>query len=182
MLARSVTYDDCASGQQTQIGAAHARAKVMMQTAIDKLRAYDGTNPPEVKRSLQRNFHSESTTVAWIVSNHLKKVIKEVDDTQYECHTDANGSAEAEALWCIPWSDIKVYPLWYANSRGVTTTLDYRASTLAHEWMHRYDCRLDVGYEWEGDYSSHGTLRQLMNADSFGTFVYEVRDPAPASP
>jgi hypothetical protein len=120
MIARKVTYDECSTSQQSQIG---------------------------------------------------------VDDTQYECHEEQKGSSEAEALWCIPWSDIKVFPLWYASRAGASKTMDERGSTLIHEWMHRYACKLDVGYEWEEGYADASTIRQLANSDPYGMLCFDVRLP-----
>jgi hypothetical protein len=175
-IARKVTYDDCAAGQQAQIGDAHVRGKELAKIAIKKLRDYDGSTPAEVKTALKKHFNSESKWVARIVANNLAKVVPQVDDTQYECHEKQEGSAEAEALWCIPFSDIKVFPLWYGSSRG-TKILDERASTLIHEWMHRYACKLDVGYEWEEGYANASTIRQLANSDPYGMLCFDVRLP-----
>jgi hypothetical protein len=176
MIARKVTYDECSASQQSQIGDAHTRAKEMANAAIKKLRDYDGTNPAEVMTALKKHFNSESKIVARIVANNLAQVVPKVDDVQYECHAEQEGNEEAQALWCIPWSDIKVFPLWYGSSRG-TKILDERASTLIHEWMHRYACKLDVGYEWEKDYADHSTIRQLANADPYGMLCFDVRLP-----
>jgi hypothetical protein len=54
------------------------------------------------------------------VANNLDHVVPQVDDTQYEYHEEQKGSSEAEAPWCIPWSDIKVFPLWYASRAGAS--------------------------------------------------------------
>ena len=118
MIARKVTYDECSTSQQSQIGDAHTRGKEMAKIAIKKLRDYDGSSPAEVKTALKKHFNCESKWVAKIVANNLDHVVPQVDDTQYECHEEQKGSSEAEALWCIPWSDIKVFPLWYAQPRG----------------------------------------------------------------
>ena len=49
MIARKVTYDECSTLQQSQIGDAHTRGKEMAKIAIKKLRDYDGSSPAEVK-------------------------------------------------------------------------------------------------------------------------------------
>jgi hypothetical protein len=177
MIARKVTYDECSTSQQSQIGDAHTRGKEMAKIAIKKLRDYDGSSPSEVKTALKKHFNSESKWVAKIVANNLDHVVPQVDDTQYECHEEQKGSSEAEALWCIPWSDIKVFPLWYASRAGASKTMDERASTLIHEWMHRYACKLDVGYEWEEGYADASTIRQLANSDPYGMLCFDVRLP-----
>ena len=55
--------------------------------------------------------------------------------------------------------------------------MDERASTLIHEWMHRYACKLDVGYEWEKGYADALTIRQLANSDPYGMLCFDVRLP-----
>jgi hypothetical protein len=29
------------------------------------------------------------------------------------CKSSPNGSTEAEALWCLPWTDIRVFPVYF---------------------------------------------------------------------
>lgn len=46
---------------------------------------------------------------------------------------------------------------------------------MIHEWLHRYSCRFDLGYEHSEGYSGHGAVRSLLNADSIAHFVIAVR-------
>jgi hypothetical protein len=172
VLARTVTYDECSASQQTDVAAAHGRANAMLANAIDKLTAYDGTNPPEVKTALQKHFNSSSMFVARIVKTNLVNLRGEMGrsfDPQYECQGADSGTTLAWVPWCVPLADIEVYPRFFTKS------LDKRASTLVHEWFHKYLCKLDVGYEHEDGYEDQSTLRHLTNADSFGELVYDVR-------
>ena len=75
-------------------------------------------------------------------------MVPQVDDTQYECHEEQKGSSEAEALWCTPWSDIKVFPLWYASRAGASK-----------------GC------------ADASTIRQLANSDPYGMLCFDVRLP-----
>lgn len=171
-LARTVTYDSCSSSQETTILAAHNRANALLDNALAKLVAYDGTDPPEVHTALRRHFNSTSTFVAGIVATNIRNLKREMRwsfDPQYECQAEDDGNVLAWVPWCIPLADIEVYPLWFAASA------DERAGTLVHEWFHKYGCKLDVGYDHEEGYEGHSTLRHLLNADSFGEFVYDVR-------
>ena len=176
-LAR-IGYNDCSSDQQSTISDANDRALEMLREASDKLSAYDGTNPPEVASALRRNFNTDSTTVAGQIHFFLWQLRGLMRLATYKCKAEPNGSALAMSLWCLPMTDIRVYPSFFGTSR------DDRAATLIHECMHHYHCRLDTGYEWESGYSGHSYLRQLLNADSFSTLVYDVTRPAatPATP
>lgn len=100
-------------------------------------------------------------------------MIGRVSGTSYVCKAEANGSTEAMAIWCVPFTDIRVYPLFYSN-----LSVNYRGSTLLHEWMHRYHCDLDLGYSWESDYGSHSSTAQFWNADAYATLAYEIGQPA----
>ena len=172
-LAR-IGYNDCSNDQQSTISDAHDRALEMLREASDKLSAYDGTNPPEVARALRRNFNTDSTTVAGQIHFFLWQLRGLMRLATYKCKAEPNGTALAMSLWCLPMTDIRIYPSFFA------TTRDDRAATLIHECMHHYHCRLDTGYEWESEYSGHSYIRQLLNADSFSTLVFDVTRPAAA--
>jgi hypothetical protein len=170
-LARAISFDDCDAGQQASITEAHRRGKEMLKEAQDKLDAYDGTSPAEVRTGLQHHFNSTSTWVAWVVKDNIRSlrgIMALRPDPQYECQAEASGSTHAWVPWCVPFADIEVYPAWFGGG------VDERASTLIHEWFHKYLCKLDVGYDWEEGYADQSTLRHLTNADSYGEFIDEV--------
>jgi len=171
-LPDGIKCKSCSDDQAGQIGAAHQRGKLIARNAIAKLNAYDGTSPSEVRDALNHHFHTSSVNAARLVASALLQVTREVSGTSYVCHSKPNGSTEAMALWCLPWTDIRVYPLFYSNP-----DVNYRGSTLLHEWMHRYHCDLDLGYEWEPDYTSHGSTRQFFNADSYAMLAYDIGKP-----
>jgi hypothetical protein len=171
-LPDGIKCKSCSDDQAGQIGAAHQRGKLIARNAIAKLNAYDGNSPSEVRDALNHHFHTSSVNAARLVASALLQVTREVSGTSYVCHSKPNGSTEAMALWCLPWTDIRVYPLFYSNP-----DVNYRGSTLLHEWMHRYHCDLDLGYEWEPDYTSHGSTRQFFNADSYAMLAYDIGKP-----
>jgi hypothetical protein len=171
-LPDGIKCKSCSDDQAGQIGAAHQRGKLIARNAIAKLNAYDGNSPSEVRDALNHHFHTSSANAARLVASALLQVTREVAGTSYVCHSKPNGSTEAMALWCLPWTDIRVYPLFYSNP-----DVNYRGSTLLHEWMHRYHCDLDLGYEWEPDYTSHGSTRQFFNADSYAMLAYDIGKP-----
>jgi hypothetical protein len=170
-LPDGITCNSCSADQAAQIGAAHQRGKVLAHNAVAKLITYHGA-PGEVHDALSRNFHDASEDTARDVARALAGVIALVPGTGYVCKAEANGSTEAMALWCVPYTDIRVYPLFYSN-----TSVNYRGSTLLHEWMHRYHCDLDLGYSWEPDYKSNSHRRQSWNADAYSTLAYEIGQP-----
>jgi hypothetical protein len=171
-LPDGIKCNSCSNDQAAQIGAAHQRAKQLARNAIDKLIVYDGKSAGDVRDALSRNFHDTSKGTARAVASALLQVMRSASGTSYVCKAKANGSNEAMALWCLPFTDIRVYPLFYSS-----TELNYRASTLLHEWMHRYHCDLDLGYSYDPDYASHSKSRQFWNADAYSTLAYEIGQP-----
>lgn len=43
-----------------------------------------------------------------------------------------------------------------------------RTNTLVHEWMHKYGCAFDLGYDYEEIYWQSGTIRALLDAEPYG--------------
>jgi hypothetical protein len=168
LLARSVSYSACSTTEQTTISDSHDRAMVLIDNALAKLAAYDGTDPPEVHTGMATHLKSTSTAVAWMVGNHLRNARDGAVDASYKCNPA--GTARGWSMWCVPFTDIELHPAWFAD-----TDIDARARTMIHEWLHRYDCRLDLGYEHSEGYSGQGTITSLLNADSMAHFVISVR-------
>lgn len=147
---------------------AHNRAKNLVNQTIRKLRAYDGSQA-DVRDALRQHFHGTSQIVAFAVANHLTSVMLFVDWAQYECHEDeTNGSALASTIWCLPFTDISLWKPWFILD------LDDQANTIAHEWMHKYDCAFDLGYDYEEIYRQSGTIRALLNAEPYGNLVAQL--------
>jgi hypothetical protein len=167
-LARAISYDACSSTEEATIRASHDRAMELVNNALTKLGAYNGTNPPEVRTGLSTHLKNTSRFVAWTVRNHLRNARNGARDATYECNP--HGTARGWSAWCVPFTDIELHPAWFADS-----DIDARARTMIHEWLHRYACRLDAGYEHSEGYSGHGTVRSLLNADSMAHFVISVR-------
>src|SRR6266849_5663288 len=161
-VQRTVTFDDC-EALEFGIAGDHRRAMEMARTTIVKLRAYDGTSPAAVAAALQKHFHSKRKIVASMVANGLENLVSDADDVQYECHEQEDqGSTLAEALWCIPFTDVKLFKKYFSSD---DTT---KANTLIHELSHRYLCTFDLGYDWEPSYGTAGTFRALNNAEPYG--------------
>jgi hypothetical protein len=168
-LQRAVSYDECTSAEESIVLASHNRAMNMVDNAVTKTRSYNGTTPADIKLALNRHFHSSGTGLAAWIEFNLAWLRGEADSPTYECEKPQVGTRLGWSMWCVPWTDIELYPLWFAES-----DIDKRARTMIHEWVHRYGCNFDLGYEWEAGYSGHGTLRSLLNADPWAHFVYDV--------
>jgi hypothetical protein len=170
VIHRAVTVDDCNTTQETVIRDSHARAMEMVQNAIDKLGRYDGTDPPEVYSALNTHFHGTGTFLAgWIRANY--RLLKGMSGSpQYECESVQVGTRRGWSMWCVPFSDIELYPDWFADS-----DIDMRARTMIHEWVHRYGCNFDLGYFGSEGYGGHSTARSLLNADPWAWFCVDVR-------
>ena len=181
VLARTVTFDRCSGAQKRRIRLAHERAIRMLNDALAKLADYDGTDPPEVREALERHFDSDSEWVAWLVQNTILRLAWDMGmqpDPQYECQSAAHGNRSAWVPWCLPFADIEIYPRWFTDdSYGARWQLDRQATTLIHEWFHKYQCHFDFGYDTDEDYENFGTMRQLLNADPWAELVFDIVNP-----
>jgi hypothetical protein len=171
-------FGGCTSAQDRSVAADHTRALAMVGRAIGQLALYDGTSPAKVHTALATHFGGATSTAfgVWIAGN-LVYLGAAAAVPAYECYTGGilesswacGGRALATTFWCVPGVDIRLCPSYF----GQTAT--ERATTLIHEWVHKYGCNLDLGYEHESDYSGNSTFTQLMNADSFANFVRDVQ-------
>jgi hypothetical protein len=170
VLAREVTYKNCSKERERAIASAHARAERMLEIAADKLSRYDGTDPPEVKRALQRNFTTSDWPIALGVRAGiagLRAAMAILRDPQYECRYDDSRIAGAEWL-CLPVGHILLHPQAFGEGGNKT------AMYLLHEWFHKYLCALDFAYQEDKEYSEMSPILHLLNADSLAGFVYDV--------
>ncbi|HEX8693832.1 MAG TPA: DUF4157 domain-containing protein [Longimicrobium sp.] len=168
LVQRAITFDDCTADQQEVIKKAHKRAQEMLSQVIEKLKKYDGTNPPEIKTSLDSNMKDSSVTLAAGLAKRLARLATAGDDTQYECNME--GTSRAWSLWCVPFSDIELHPAWFSDPE-----LDAKARTMIHEWLHRYQCAFDLAYKSDPEYAKLSKGQAKTNADSIARFVYEAR-------
>jgi hypothetical protein len=170
LLQRAVDYDECTTAEEAVVLGSHNHAMSMITNAVTKLNSYNGTTPTAVKTALDTHFHSSGTGLASWIAFNLNWLKGQAVSPTYECQKPQEGSLLGWAMWCVPWTDIELFPLWFAES-----SIDKRANTMIHEWVHRYGCNFDLGYEWESGYSGHGTLRALLNADPWAHLVYDLR-------
>jgi len=170
-------YGGCTSSQNAIISSDHFRALGMLDVAIRKLRSYNGTTPTEINSALNTHFAGSTSSAfgSWIQFN-LNFLRSSATLPEYQCETVGNSmwactspNAVATAFWCVPGFDIRLCPTYFGQS-------DIERSTnLIHEWVHKYGCNFDLGYEHDSGYSSNSTLTQLINADSFANFVRDVQ-------
>ncbi|WGH74151.1 DUF4157 domain-containing protein [Tenacibaculum tangerinum] len=169
-------YGGCTSTKDATINADHSLALTWLNGAIANLASYNGTTPSKVKTALSTHFGGVSNVgfAAWIKTNliYLRVVAWMAG---YQCETTGNSSwactsssTLATTFWCVPFVDVRLCPGYFSSSQSD------RVTTLIHEWVHKYGCNFDLGYEHESHYSGNGTLRQLLNADSFANFVRDA--------
>jgi hypothetical protein len=165
LVQRKVTFDNC-EALESGVHDSHNHATEMTDRTIAALRAYDGTNPANVRDALNTHFHATSKFIAGIVADNLQKCRDAAQDAQYECHEEQDmGGTLAESLWCVPLTDIKLFKGFFKKDE------DTKGNTLVHEWLHRYSCKFDLGYDWEPIYKTSGTVRALANAEPYGNIV-----------
>jgi len=157
----------------------HDRARKMVARAITKVSSYDGTTPKKVYDALNKHFHgaTSKTFAAWINLN-LRFLLLASRMAGYVCYTGgffekrwACGSQRtlASTFWCVPGVDIRLCPSYFR----LKSPRD-RSTTMIHEWVHKYGCNFDLGYNFEPKYRRNSTITQLINADSFASFVRDV--------
>jgi len=90
----------------------------------------------------------------------------------YQCSGSGrcSGGTLAWAAWCVPLFDIRVCKPEFFNKSS-----EERATTMIHEWVHKYGCNFDFGYSHDPDYSEQWTATALLNADPFAVFVRDVQ-------
>lgn len=167
----------CSATQDATITADHARARNMLSSAIASVSSYNGTTPTKVHNALSTHFHGATSNAfaTWINVN-LRFLWGVTWMAGYECYTGGilesgwacGSNALATTFWCVPGVDIRLCPYYF--SQGATE----RSTTMIHEWIHKYGCNFDLGYEFEADYPKNWTLTQLLNADSFSSFIRDV--------
>ncbi len=169
-------YGGCTTTQDASINADVSRALGWINGAIANLFSYDGTTPAKVHTALDTHFNGSTSRSFgyWIMTNliYLRGVAWMAG---YQCETTGGSfwactgpNTRATTFWCVPGIDIRLCPPYFASSGSG------RARTLVHEWVHKYGCNFDLGYEHEPGYAGNGTLKQLLNADSFAHFVQDA--------
>ncbi len=165
------------STQKQIVAADRLRAISMLDSAINNIGLYNGTSPAKVKNALSKHFGGATSTAfaKWIKINlHILRTLGPL--AEYEII--ATGSSFwacdspgviATAFWCVPFVAIRICPEYFNQ------TPDERSATLIHEWVHKYGCNLDLGYEGETSYSNNSTVTQLINADSFAQFAKDAQ-------
>ena len=167
----------CSTTQDTTITNDHTRARSMLSSAISAVSSYNGTTPAKVFNALSTHFHGATSNAfaTWINVN-LRYLWATTWLAGYECYTGGlfertwacGPNALATTFWCVPNIDIRLCPSYFGQSPRE------RSTTLIHEWVHKYGCNFDLGYEHEPDYPGNWTVTQLLNADSFSSFIRDV--------
>ena len=171
-------YSGCSASQDTIVTDDHKRARSMLSNAIAAVSSYNGTTPAKVFNALSTHFHgSTSNAFATWINVNLRFLWAVTWMAGYDCYTGGlfegtwacGPSALATTFWCVPGVNIRLCPSYFGQ--GPTE----RSTTLIHEWVHKYGCNFDLGYEGEAEYPQNMTLTQLLNADSFSSFIRDVQ-------
>ena len=172
-------YTGCTTAQDTIITDDHDRARNMLSNAITKVSSYDGTTPTKVHNALNTHFNGATSNAfaTWINFN-LRILWGLTWMADYVCFTNGpverqwacRGSEYGTSFWCVPGVAIRVCPLVYFSMSNIG-----RSTGLIHEWIHKYGCNFDLGYEGEPEYAGNSTPEQLLNADSFAHFIRDVQ-------
>jgi hypothetical protein len=169
-------YGGCSTTEDATINTDVSTALSWLNGAIANLASYDGTTPANVHSALAAHFNGSTSRSFgyWVMTNliYLRGVAWIAG---YQCETTGGSiwactgpSKLATTFWCVPGVDIRLCPGYFSSSTSA------RAKTLIHEWVHKYGCNFDMGYEHNPDYGGNGTLTQLLNADSFANFVRDA--------
>src|SRR5262249_10809900 len=131
-------------------------------------------NPPEVKTALDKHFKANSTGFAAWVNLNLGYLRLIAPLASYDCEDTSSwwcgSGTQAKTFWCVPFVDIRVcQPLYFSEP-----DLE-RSRILIHEWVHKYGCNFDLGYQQDPDYPKQWTITALLNADPFARFVRDVQ-------
>lgn len=171
-------HTGCSNAKDTIVDDDHDRAREMLSKAIDTISSYDGSKPTKVHDALDTHFNGSTSNAfaTWINAN-LRILWGLTWMAGYECFTGGilergwacRGSDLATTFWCVPGVAIRLCPRYFKKSDAE------RSSTMIHEWVHKYGCNFDLGYEHESDYGDNSTLTQLINADSFQNLIRDVQ-------
>lgn len=167
--------EGCSVGEAQVVWEDEIKALNMLDCAIEKLDAFDGSSPTDVSEALANHFGGTSSA---IVANYIKFLFKHVRKYPYERGYQAQDQGEG---LCGEFTDAWTIPTVHsANVRlcrpryWLETNEVERAGTLIHEWMHLYYFAGDIAYDWSETYNDLTTIQQLFNADAFSEFVKEI--------
>ncbi len=169
--------EGCSVGEAQIVWGDEIKALNMLDCAIDKLEAFNGSTPDDVKQALANHFGGTSST---FVANYIKFLFEHVRRYPYERGYQAQDQGEglcgaSTDAWTLPAvhsANVRLCRPRYWNEADDVE----RAGTLIHEWMHLYYFAGDIAYDWESSYSQLNTIQQLFNADAFSEFVKEICD------
>lgn len=167
------TGSTCPPSWLATVKADHSRGLLMLDRAIHALGTYNGTTPTRVRSALSRHFKNTSVSTARWIRVNLQYLRSISTIATYQCRDSGDefcgSNTAAFVYWCVPLMDIRICsPRYFRQGNR------QRSRTLIHEWVHKYGCNFDLGYHGSTSYTSAGTLRALINADSWAHLVYDI--------
>jgi len=164
----------CPRDWRSTVTADRARAFRMTDRALLTLSRYDGNAPADVRRALERNFHTTNRWQGWYISRILRTtrilapmVAYECASTNRENHWACTDGEYATTLWAVPGVDIRVCAMSYFD-----LSEEQRAITLVHEWMHKYQGFVNEISPLTD--SESGTVSMILNAESYANLVLDL--------
>ncbi|NOT37027.1 MAG: hypothetical protein HOP11_06585 [Saprospiraceae bacterium] len=139
---------------------------------MDKLYNCDSSAPLDVKLALEANFGGVNKE---ILADFLSWLMKYMKFSSADCNyiNQPEGQGNCVTLtnaWTFPLFDVRVCDPNYWNIQEP----EERSRILIHEWFHKYYISQDWEYNHSDKYKDLSTLKQLINADSFATLVYDI--------
>jgi hypothetical protein len=162
-----ISYDDCTKDQMHLIDQSDLHALIMLDKSIEKLANFPDADSQKVVGILQTRL-GLGAIAAEMAKSGLETLRSSVSDgeRQYECEAEQDDPKElASTIWCVPFTDIHINPKWFAEP-----DIDTRGEALIHEWLHWYECTLDLGY----DPNDPNPILANMNADSWSLLVLDL--------
>lgn len=168
MAQKNIRYYNFTYTQELVLQETHLTAMQMIDNVLFELNKYR-TNE-KLLATLEKHFHTNNENlVKYLLIPILMFVKKRAQYPAYYYSRIQIDNRLGFSKWCLPFTKIKLYPLWFSQ-----TNKRIRAKTIIHEWMHRYLALLDLGYSWEDDYNKKSTLKSILNADSWASFIYDI--------
>lgn len=178
VMQRQLSPVLCSPARMVSVNADSLRARTMLIRSSINLARYSATgSPAHVATAMNTHFHTTSRVIASVLGALAMQLLvragTQATTTGYVCGTDgvypcSNRGIGAWAAWCIPGIPIVLCPVYF------TQTPAKRSLTLIHEWMHKYFCSLDIGYEGSSEYPSH-TFTAFLNADNFENLIRDTQ-------
>lgn len=170
-LVRRRTHTDCSTKDSKALKAAEARAIVMLDNAIKKLKAKTVT--AATKKAFINHFGAYSDWRRDVVVMHYKDRLKNLKNSKsfdFQCEAKNGEQCEPGVLGFTYWTIGDVHICRDFFKKG----LDVQASTIVHELQHLFPGQLDLGYHQSGKKNESWWIIAVNNADSYSGLLEDL--------